>query len=362
VNLFKCLQEGSRHLKNHHLLEESGYSKSQFYVWLGGIYNRKKRSSKLVPMHVAETAVEVVREYPHFGASKGQGYMIYHQLGYIPQHIYKFLKSIVKRLIFQEISIRGLLPPRSSYTHERPEKPGDIWAEDFTTIRVAGEKFYVSLLIDVASTYYLGVAVSRRADADLVEAPVKQALDINEGRGPRRFLLSDNGTQYISAEHGDLLDSLDIIQKRIPSCTPEYNGAIECGVKEFKNVFYNVWINWEIKEADKGRRVIDRIQRAVVESAKRMNLEIPRLCLKGVTPADVHNGTAQYRRQINEDYIQKAQERKEEIELWTKTPWRLVKDILFEDNMNNLELMTKFCFFLKRPLRKLSNLLPEGVG
>jgi len=362
VNLFKCLQKVSRHLKNQHLLEESGYSKSQFYVWLRGIHDRKKRGSKLVPMHVAEAAVEVVREYPYFGASKGQGYMIYHQMGYIPQHIYKFLKSIVKRLIFQEISQRGLLPPRSSYTHERPEKPGDIWAEDFTTIRVAGEQFYVSLLIDVASTYYLGVAVSKRADACLVEEPVKQALDINEGRGPKRFLLSDNGTQYISAEHGHLLESLDIIQKRIPSCTPEYNGAVECGVKEFKNMFYNVWVDWEIKETDKGKSLKERVQRAVVESAKRMNFEIPRLCLKGVTPADVHKGIAQHRRLINEDYIRKEQEREDEIELWTKTPWRLVKDILFKDTMNNLELMTKFCFFLKRPLRKLSNLLPEVVG
>jgi transposase InsO family protein len=350
------------HLKNHHLIEESGYSRSQFYIWLERIDERKKRNPKLLPMPVAERAVEVIKEYPHFGASKGQGFMIYHQLGYIPQHVYKMLKNIVKRLIFQEISRCGLLPSKTSYTHERPEKPGEIWAEDFTTIRVAGEKFYVSLVIDVASTYYLGVGVSNRAIARLVEAPVKQALDVSDGRGPERFLLSDNGTQYISDEHGELLESLDIIQRRIPSCTPEYNGAVECGIKEFKNVFYNVWSSREKREADKGKRLIERVQGAVADTAKRMNFEIPRLCLKGVTPADVFKGIGEERRVINETYLEKEQERKEEIKPWTKSPWNLVKDILFKDDLSRLELMTKFCFFLKRPLRKLSNLLPEAVG
>ena len=65
---------------------------------------------------------------------------------------------------------------------------------------------------------------------------VKQALAANGGNGPEQFLLSDNGSVYVSDHHGKLLDKADIVHKRIPACRPQYNGAVECGIKEFKNV------------------------------------------------------------------------------------------------------------------------------
>ena len=226
---------------------------------------------------------------------------------------------------------------------------------------MSGITFYVSLLIDVASNYYLGATASNRADAKLVEVPVLQALEANNSCGPKRFLLSDNGTPYISDDHGRLLDKLKIVQKRIPSCTPEYNGSCECGVKEFKNVFYNVWAEMGKKEADKGKTVFERVQSAVVESTKRMNHEIPRPCLKGVTPNDVQKGVAKQQIERNRKYFEQEQQSKE-VKPWAKSTWNLVKDIFLEKGLSDLELMTKFCFFLKRPLRKLPNLSPEVLG
>jgi transposase InsO family protein len=360
VDTFKSLEDKSLHMSRSQLIEESSFSKSQFYIWLNGIDERKKRTRKLIPEPVAESTVKLILRYPHFSASKGQAYMIYHQLGYIPQHIYKMLKNIVKRIIFQMVSARKLLPERTLYEHERPNKPGEIWVEDFTRIKVSGITFYVSLLIDVASNYYLGATASNRADAKLVEIPVLQALEANNGCGPKRFLLSDNGTPYISDDHGRLLDKLEIVQKRIPSCTPEYNGSCECGVKEFKNVFYNVWAEMEI-QADKGKRLLERVQAAVLESTKRLNHEIPRPCLKGVTSNDVQKGVAKQQIERNRKYFEQEQQRKE-VKPWTKSTWNLVKDILFEKGLSDLELMTKFCFFLKRPLRKLPDLSLEVLG
>lgn len=342
------------------LIAETNFSKSQFYQWLEGVRDRKKREPKLVSEEVACAAVGVIGAYPHFSGVKGQTYMIYHQSGYIPQHVYKMLKKIVRKLIFQEASNRGLLPERTSYEHERPEKPGEIWAEDFTQIKVTGIKLYVSLLIDVASTYYLGSAASYRADDKLVEVPVIQALDHNEGCGPKRFLLSDNGSQYVDSDHGELLEKSDIVQKRIPACIPEYNGSIECGVKEFKNVFYNVWAEMETKGTDKEKNLLERVRSAVSESTRRLNFEIPRPSLRGVTPYDVHYGLADERMKRNIEYREREMARKE-VKPWSKGKWQVVKEALFKPELSNLEVMTKFCFFLKRPLRKLAQLLPEGV-
>lgn len=359
--MFKRLEYNSVYLNRCQLIDESSFSKSQFYKWLKGIKDRKKRKPKLVHEDVACSTVEVIKKYPHFSGSKGQAYMTYHQMGYIPHHVYKMLKKIVQRLIFQEVSKRALLPERTSYDHERPEKPGEIWAEDFTHIKVFGKKFYVSLLIDVASTFYLGAAASNYADVELVETPVKQALEFNKNFGPKRFLLSDNGSQYVSSEHGELLDKLNIIQKRIPACTPEYNGSCECGVKEFKNVFYNVWAEVETKETDKEKTLLSKIQLAVFESTKRLNYELPRPSLKGVTPGDVQTGINKCKIERNLKYLEQEWQRKE-VKPWSRGTWRLVEDTLFENGMCNLELMTKFCFFLKRPLRKLPNLSPEVLG
>jgi len=368
VNLFNHLLNVIRYLNRFELIKESSYSRSQLYQWLKqGVRERKSRQCKPVSAEMVSRAVGVIRKYPHLSAPKGQCYMIYHQLGYFPQHLYKKLKKIVKRLIFQEVFCRQLLPERTSYEHQRPDEAGEIWAQDFTQLRVFGKKFYVALVIDVAMTYYLGATASIRPDNEMVEAPVIQALEFTGGQGPKCFLLSDNGSQYISTQHGEFLDKLDIIQKRIPSCKPQYNGSVECGVKEFKNVFYNVWAQMEKSDAAElitaeEEVFIEVVQVVVNETIRRMNEEIPRPSLKGVTAADVIKGIAQKRIDINRKYLEKEQERKEVIEPWDSKDWGLVKKQLFEGTVSNLELMTKFCFFLKRPLRKMQELGWELLG
>ena len=173
-----------------------------------------------------------------------------------------------------------------------------------------------------------------------------------------------NGAQYVSTQHGNFLDKLDIVQKRIPACKPEYNGSVECGIKEFKNVFYNVWAKVDPNDVKdlKEEELLMCVQLAIDETIRRMNEEIPRPCLKGVTPADVLKGSAQEKRDINRKYLEKEQERKEVIKPWNRKDWKFVKKQLFEGTISNLELMTKFCFFLKRPLRKLAKLGGEVLG
>lgn len=365
MNLFNHLLSVSQYLNRYQLIKESCYSKSQLYEWLNhGVRERKVREYQPICENVVKKALDVIWEYPHFGASKGQSYMIYHQLGYMPQHLYKSLKKMVKRLVFQEVSNRKLLRERTSYEHERAGQPGEIWAEDFTHLRVLGQKFYVALVIDVALPHYLGTAASLRANDKMVEAPVDQALKLTGGKGPGRFLISDNGPQYVSTRHGDFLDKLDIIQKRIPSCRPEYNGSIECGIKEFKNVFYNVWAKMKVSEVAEleAEELLVCVQMAINETMRRMNEEIPRPCLNGVTSADVLKGMAEERREINRTYLKKEQGKKEVIEPWNRKDWGMVKKHLFKGTISNLELMTKFCFFLKRPLRKLAKLSWEVLG
>jgi len=104
------------------------------------------------------------------------------------------------------------------------------------------------------------------------------------------------------------------------------------------------------------------VQVVINETIRRMNEEIPRPCLKGVTPADVFKGIDEKKREINRKYLEKQRYKKEVIEPWNKSNWTMVKKHLFKGDISNLELMTKFCFFLKRPLRKLEKLRWELLG
>jgi len=348
-------------LSQEQVISKCQFSRSRIYEWRRGIQDRKPRERKVISEKTVENTVAVIMDYPHMGGSKGQAYMIYHRLGYISMKGYDGVKKSVKRLLFQEVSKRRLLPPRTRYEHERPQRIGQIWAEDFTELAVYGHTFKAGLLIDVASQYYLGVAVSKWANIAMVEEPVKQALEKNGGQGPEKFLLSDNGSPYISDEHGKFLDKAEIVHKRIPSCVPQYNGSVECGVKEFKNVFYNVWAKRESEGADKEKNLLSRVEAAVDETARLLNEVIPKPSLNGVTPDDLHKGISRSRIEANRQYLEHEKEN-EKGEQWKRNYWDVLKEAMGLKQMTALELMTKFCFFCPRPLRKITKFGLEAVG
>ena len=129
------------------------------------------------------------------------------------------------------------------------------------------------------------------------------------------------------------------------------------------NVFYNVW--GKVEESNvknlKRHKLLKHVQKVIDETIRRMNEEIPRLNLKGVTSADVLRGNAEERRERNRLYLENEQ-KKEVIEPWNRKDWGFVRKHFFKETISNHELMTKFCFFLKQPLRKLAKLGGEVLG
>lgn len=360
--MYKKLLTKSRYLGSGGLIGLSGVSRSRFYRWMSGIEERRLRERKLISEEVVREAVSVIVKYPHFSGLKGQAYMIYHRMGYISQSRYKELKKKVRRLINQEVWRRGILPERSGYEHERARGVGEIWGADCTMLKVCGEKFNLSIVVDVYDAYTLGISSSKRINSEMIELSVDRAMVENGGVGPERFLLSDNGSQYVSGAHGEFLDRLEIVHKRIPACQPYYNGWVECGIKEFKNVFYNVWAELESRGYNCGKELEQRVEEAVMETKRRINEEIPRPRLGGVTPGEAHRGEDIERKAGNRAYLEEELSREVGDNFWRPDDWQLLKDSLFGCIDTNLELMTKFCFFLKRPLRKLTDLNYEVLG
>jgi transposase InsO family protein len=308
-----------------------------------------------------EKAAAVVARFPHFGGRKGQAYMLYHELGFIGMRAYDQIKRNVKRLFSQEVSRRKLLPGREYYEHVRAEKPGQIWAEDFTDVTVEGRAFKVAVLLDTYDSYYLGAAAESRATAALVGRPVEEALGKTGGKGPEKFLLSDNGSQYISEAHEQLLTSAEIVQRRIPACVPQYNGCVEGGMRELKSVFYNVWERRVREHADEEKSILERVEAALSETVRLMNDEIPRPSLGGVTPADVHTGNREAKRQQIQAY-RARESSKCNVPPWSRDYWDVLSSAVAVAQMTGSELLTKLAFFCANPLRRIARRNREFVA
>lgn len=349
-------------LSKARIIEACLFSRSQVYRWLQGRQvERKEREKKSISVKAAINTASVINMFPHFGGRKGQAYMLYHQLRYVGMKMYDKIKNIVKRLLFQEVSSRNLLPAPTSYEHVRPEKPGEIWAEDFTEIAVEGQTFKVAVVVDVFDGYYEGAHTAKRPSVSLVEKPVRQAMERNNGAGPEKFLLSDNGKQYISENHHELLTSYEIIQRRIPSCTPQYNGTVEGGMKEIKSVFYNFWERRKKLRADEKKCTVDEIHKVVSEAIDWINNKIPRPALGGVTPADVHYGKAEEKIKKIREY-REQEETREVVNPWDPKDWHVLKSGLRLKDMSDNEVLTKLDFFCRKPLRRIAERNKECVG
>jgi transposase InsO family protein len=355
------LSERYKRVSEYIIMSKACFSRSQLYRWKEGEQlERKERARKAVPESTVENAAAVIATFPHLGGCKGQAYMLYHQLGYLSMKGYDGIKKKVKRLIGQEISRRKLLPGRECFEHVRPVKPGEIWAEDFTEVVVERTTFKLAVLLDIFDEYYLGAAAASRATASLVARPIDQALEKNDGKGPEKFLLSDNGSQYISEDHQTLLSSAEIVQRRIPACVPQYNGCVEGGMRDLKSIFYNVWERRAREGADEEKNLLERVQAALEETVFIMNEAIPRPALGGVTPADVHNGRKEAKREEVRTY--REEESRRDVPPWTRNYWEVLKSGIKAEEMSSGELLIKLAFFGRRPLRRIARRNRECVG
>jgi transposase InsO family protein len=342
--------------------EQGCFSRERLYRWRRGVTDRKVREQKLLPEQTVENAAAVVARFPHLGGRKGQAYMAYHGLGTIGQKAFDTIRRNVKRVLVQELSGRpDRFRPQEHYDHVRPTAPGEVWAEDFTELPVAGTVFRLAVVVDVFDHCFLGWAQSRRATATFASKPMQAALDANNGNGPEQFLLSDHGTQYTSETHGQLLSSAEIAHRLIPACLPQYNGTVESEMRTVKSVFYNVWERREREGADgKEKPLEERVNAALSETFRILNDEMPRPFLGGVTPADVHFGrSAAVQDRIRSGTLAVGEE---QIPPWRRKYWDVLKDGVKPSDMSTRELQTKLAFFGLRPLRRIARLNQEVSG
>jgi hypothetical protein len=109
---------------------------SQVYVWDRDIRERKQRPRNIYVEEV-DAALDNILDYPHMGGKKGALMLAYHQIEYIGQRSYDFLKRQLKQIVLAEIKQRQLLKEPIGWVKDKANAYGEIWCADFTEVQVS---------------------------------------------------------------------------------------------------------------------------------------------------------------------------------------------------------------------------------
>ena len=158
--------------------------------------------------------------------------------------------AINKKRVLRVMKLFHLKPQRS---RKKPDKPKDlgkepmvipnlligtiidaqnqIWVCDFTYLPYFGRFLYVATILDLFTRQVLGWAISTKHDANLVIEALLKALAIH----PAPWIIhSDQGSEYRSQEHLDLLKEYKIQPSMSDKASPWQNGAQESFYSGFK--------------------------------------------------------------------------------------------------------------------------------
>jgi transposase InsO family protein len=365
--MYRKTQADCPHLGRERLMALSELT-SQIYEWLKGNVERKPRRLKALALKVVEQTVQVILDYPSLGGKKGRCYLLYHAMAVVAEHTYQTIKVAVMWCIRAEIRARHLLPKRQEYTHRPPAEVGDVWSADFTHVELFGVIVHLATVRDNKSLYLLGHKASLGAGTELVLAPLRQALALTDGKGPKQFHLTDRGSQYRSEDYGRALQKAGIKHVLVPPGEPWFNGVTENGNRTLKQVFYRRFYAQQDRPTPINRReILKRAEACLAQVVQELNTKLPCPSLKGVTPQDVFLGAAQARREQNRCFEEKEKIRIKEKQsdadcVARKDVPRIVRGLIHASDIPRDELVVLSLLLGGKPMRWLNRVCPEGVG
>lgn len=110
-------------------------------------------------------------------------------------------------------------------------RPNQVWACDFTYLHCLGRWYYLSTVLDVFSREVVGWGMSIHHDTQLVLSALYDALSKQE---TPLILHFDRGSEYLSGQHLDLLERLEIRPSASAPGSPWQNGFQERFYGSFK--------------------------------------------------------------------------------------------------------------------------------
>lgn len=111
------------------------------------------------------------------------------------------------------------------------ERPGHVWACDFTYLWCMGRWYYLATVIDLYTREIVGWNLSTQHDAELVVGALYDALSRFDAPA---YLHFDRGAEYLSQQHLSVCESLEITVSASAKGSPWENGFQERFYGTFK--------------------------------------------------------------------------------------------------------------------------------
>jgi putative transposase len=108
-----------------------------------------------------------------------------------------------------------------------------VWAADFTYIRIQNGFVYLAVILDLYSRKVIGWAISKRIDAELGMAALRQAI-VMRNPPPGCIHHSDRGVQYLCKEYVAFLKQHQLVPSNSAKGNPYHNAFVESFMKTLK--------------------------------------------------------------------------------------------------------------------------------
>jgi putative transposase len=193
----------------------------------------------------------------------------------------------VQRLMFQ-LGLKSLVRPKKyrSYKGEMgkgapnalqrqftAQKANEKWVTDVTEFSVAGEKLYLSPVMDLYNGEIIAFEMSRRPAYELVASMLKKALSKLK-LGEKPLLHSDQGWQYKMPAYIRVLQQKGIVQSMSRKGNCLDNAAMESFFAVLKSEFF--YLNQF--------RSVDELQAGIRKYIRYYNHDRIKMKLKGLSP------------------------------------------------------------------------------
>jgi len=184
------------------------------------------------------------------------------------------LKSLVRPKKYQ--SYRGTVGKAAANLLGRSfeaDRPNQKWVTDVTEFNVAGEKLYLSPILDLYNGEIVAFETARRPEFAMVASMLKKALDKLKG-SDRPLLHSDQGWQYQMPPYRHLLQQRLIKQSMSRKGNCLDNATMESFFGTLKSELFYM----------KKFKSIDQLKKELDEYIHYYNNERIKLKLKGLSP------------------------------------------------------------------------------
>jgi putative transposase len=275
-------------LSKSQVLKEMGIPRRTYYNWvrrekegkLGSSRCKSGRPWNKVAQEEEPLVIDMARSSPELSPR---------QLAFrlVDRNGISISESTVYRILRREglvrrVEVKGFAAGKEY--HRKTKRPHEMWATDCIYLKVIGWGYYYLITVmDDYSRYILAWELRTDMRADSLIDVIQQAVDITGMSevllNHRTFLLSDNGSGYVSRAFGDYLRLVGIRHILASPFHPQTNGKVER---------YQQTLKGEVNQIP--YEMPSELQGAIDRFVNYYNHERYHEALSNVTPVDVYYG------------------------------------------------------------------------